>query len=161
MHQIKEVNGDVTGQENTNFRVHGPGLEPWYFVPTSFNWFRPEVERETKWRYSVGCDMILLNSRSCKNGSVDLDFSSAIALRLHKIQDFVATPNISMLFEAIFQYSEKQDSNDPVWGLSDALGLKTVKASLWGIVLSIIPKALRPALNAARHLVVQDISVAV
>jgi hypothetical protein len=156
---IRTVTGTMSLREDTYFSIQGPGAQIWYFVAKSFNSFRKQVEAVTKWRYSGGCDMILLNSRSRPGQPfAELDFSSSIALRLDKIQELVATPTVSTLFEAIFQYAERQDPNDPAWGLSDCLGLKTAITGLWSAVLSVLPQGVRTSVNAARQLVVQNIA---
>ena len=157
---VKEVQGRLVGEKNTYFSIEGPG-RTWYFIPDSFNEFRKEVEQETAWRYSGGCDMILLNSKHRPGApEADLDFSSSLVLKLDEVQKLVATPTISRLFEAIFQYAEAQNSDDPAWGLSDMLGLKVARHSVWDAILAVIPNAFRPSIDAARLLVVQDISKA-
>jgi hypothetical protein len=45
-------------------------------------------------------------------------------------------------------------------GLQRLRGHKRVaKSGLWQFLVSLIPEGLRPGVNAARHLVVQDIAV--
>jgi hypothetical protein len=140
-----------------------PGSEGyrWSFFASDFDAIRKNIEALTKWRYSGGCDRLLLNSRCTRQGRyVDpfLDFKDAIVLRLDKIGELLATPKVANLFEAIFQYAEDQDETNPTWGLSDYLGLKTARSGLWEILLGFLPESVRTTFKSARHLVVQDIS---
>ncbi len=100
--------------------------------------------------------MIFANSHR-NNG---LDFKTAIVLRLDKISEMVAAPNISQLFEVIFQYAERQDSANPTWGLSDHLALKTARSGLWDVIVGVLPEAFRSSIRASRRVVVQDIGLA-
>jgi hypothetical protein len=101
--------------ENTFAALPGPDGRRWYFIPRQFNLFRAEVERETQWKYSGGCDMILLNSRY-DSPHCHLDFSTSVLLRLDLLNDIPSMPSVNHLFEKIFQYAEAQDPNDPTWG---------------------------------------------
>jgi hypothetical protein len=148
-----EVHGRLTNRRG--FFVTGPGETQWCFVPSRFNRFRADVQRRTRWRYSGGCDMILVNSRR----GLGIDFTTALALRLDKISDLVATPTVSQLFEAIFQYTEKQDTSNPTWSLSDHLALKTAGSGLWDVMVGCLPEAVRASVKAARHLVARDIGL--
>jgi len=99
--------------------------------------------------------MLPVNSRRGRG----VDFATAIVLRLDKIGELVATPTISQLFEAIFQYAERQNDTNPAWGLSDYLGLKTAGSGLWDAILGVLPEAIRKSVRAAKHLVAQDIGL--
>jgi hypothetical protein len=105
--------------------------------------------------------MILANSRRGKAHTMQsaptIDFATAIVLRLDKIQELVATPTVSQLFEAIFQYAERQVDANPTWGLSDHLGIRTARSGLWEALLGVLPEALRGSVRAAHHLVAQNI----
>ena len=144
---------DKVGEpEFVEFR--GPEGRYWTFELMDFDRLRKQIESCTLWRYSGGCDMLFVNSRR----SVGIDFSTAIVLRLDKISEMVATPTVGQLFEAIFQYAERQDPINPTWGLSDFLALKTARSGLWDVILGILPESVRNSIKAARHVVVQDIS---
>lgn len=151
---ITNLAGNVAAAGYTT--VQGPDLRTWYFSPSSFDRFRRDVEWQTRWRYSGGCDMLLLNSRRDRL----LDFSTSMVLQLDRVEELAGTPTVGHLFEAIFQYAEDQDQHNPTWGLSDQLGLRTARRGLWDVLLSLLPEALRSSANAARQLVVQDVSLA-
>jgi len=133
----------------------GPEGRYWSFDFGDFNRLRGQVEQRTRWRYSGGCDMLFANSRR----GVGIDFSTAIVLQLDKISEMVATPTISQLFEAIFQYAERQVAANPTWGLSDYLALKTARSGLWDVIIGILPESVRKSIKAAGHVVVRDISL--
>jgi hypothetical protein len=146
--------------------IIGPENENWYFDPDSFNRFRRfrmEVEKETRWRHSGGCDMIMINSRRGRGHGLEsaptLDFTTAMVLRLDKIGEIVATPTVSQLFETVFRYAESQNDVDPTWGLSDRLGLKIAGSGVWDVIVGVLPESVRASVRAARHLVAQDIGV--
>jgi hypothetical protein len=133
----------------------GPEGRYWRFESQDFDLLRRQVEQSTRWRYSGGCDMLFVNSRR----DVGIDFSTAIVLQLDKISEMAATPTVSQLFEAIFQYAEQQDAANPTWGLSDYLGLKTARSGLWDVIIGILPESVRKSIRAAGHVVVHDISL--
>jgi hypothetical protein len=149
-----EIEGQLSGEQGY-FTVQGPLNRHWYFVPKSFNRFRADMQKMTRWEYSGGCDMLLLDSRR----AMGLDFRSALVIRLDKIKEFQATPNVGQLFEVIFQYAEQQDEISPTWGLSDYLGIKTAQSGVWDAILSLLPSGVRGSVRAARHFVVRDIGI--
>lgn len=150
--------------EKTFTSITGPEGKHWYFIPREFNLFRHELERQTKWKYSGGCDMILLNSCYDSNTGTPLkcrlDFSTSIMLRLDRLNEIPSMPSVTELFERIFQYAEKQDADNPTWGFSDFAGLNVAKSGFWQMILSLLPTSVRSTANAAGHLVVHDIAIA-
>lgn len=147
--------GETTVGDDNRTDFAGPEGRYWRFDHTDFNDLREDIEENTRWKYSGGCDMIFVNSRR----DVGIDFKTAIVLRLDKISEMVATPNVTQLFEAIFQYAERQDAINPTWGLSDFLALKTARSGLWDVIVGVLPEAIRNSIRAARHVVVQDIGL--
>lgn len=141
-------------RQNGPYEFDGPNGTHWLFDAEQFNHLREQVEKSTRWRYSGGCDMLLVNSR--RTGG--LDFTTAVVLRLDKIGELIATPTIGQLFEAIFQYAERQDDINPTWGLSDFLGIKTAKSGLWDVIIGLLPEPFRNSIRASRNLVVQNIA---
>jgi hypothetical protein len=137
----------------------GPQGRRWYFIPHHFNGFRKEVERQTKWRYSGGCDMILANSRFEPNRypAASVDFTSSVVLRLDELEKIPSIPNTRALFEKIFQYAETQDTENPSWGFSESVGLSLAGSAFWSMLLTIVPASMRSVMNAARQFVIQDI----
>lgn len=140
-------------------QVVGPVGQRWLFFPEHFNKFRMELEGSSKWRYSGGCDLLLFNSRLNADADISLDFSTSIALHLDKVSELIATPTVGQLFESIFRYAEEQDEKDPTWGLSDYLGIQTIRNGFWDAIVGVLPEAVRKPLGAARHLVVENVAL--
>jgi len=130
----------------------------WAFSDEEFNTFRAEMESRTRWRYSGGTDLVVMNGLNDTPQRGRLDFSTAIAVNLDAAIADGLFPNASMLFERVFQFGESCDGVDPTWGLSDALGLKAGAAALLEVVLSAAPEAVRKSARGVRHFAVKDIS---
>lgn len=132
--------------------------DTWIFSVKKFNSSRKKIESMTKWRYSGGVDLVLLNAKQREKQEMELDFSGAIAINLDEAKADKAIKSIETFFEKIFQYAESQSGLDPTWGFSDHLGLKIVKSVLKGVALSALPKSVSAEATKAFHFTVKDIS---
>jgi hypothetical protein len=130
----------------------------WYYSAKAFNRMRAEVESAVKWRYSGGCDLLLTNARlNEKTEKVQLDFTTSIICPLGEMLRIEAISSVPEFFEEIFRYAEKQDPNDPTWGLSDKLGLDKSGSILKDVVLSLLPKGIGKEAGKLVHLATHDI----
>ncbi len=141
----------------TEVPVDGPVGKKWLYSARAFDEFRRAVQKKTKWEYSGGCDLILANVKFDGVHAV-LDFSSSVVLRLEHLQELPAAPDVSTLFEKIFQYAEQQHEDDPAWGFSDRMGIKLAKGALFTFLLSFLPSESRKEAKAAFRFIAQDIS---
>ncbi len=131
----------------------------WFYSAQALNRMREEVESSVKWRYSGGCDLLLTNARLDEDHKkVRLDFATSIICPLQELLRVEAITSVPEFFEKIFRYAEKQDRNDPTWGLSDSLGFDKAGSVLKAVVLSLLPKGIGKEAGKLVHLAAQDIS---
>ena len=131
----------------------------WFYSAQALNRMRAEVESSVKWRYSGGCDLLLTNARLDEDRKkVRLDFATSVICPLQEMLRIEAITSVPEFFEEIFRYAEKQDRNDPTWGLSDSLGFDQAGSILKAVVLSLLPKGIGKEAEKLVHLAAQDIS---
>lgn len=135
------------------------GDKKWFFSARAFNRMRAEVEASVKWRYSGGSDLLLTNAHlNAETKTVELGFSTSIICPLREMLRIKAIPSISEFFEQIFRYADKQNPNDPTYGLSDSLGWDKAGSILKGVILSLLPKGIGPEAEKLVYLAARDIS---
>lgn len=141
-------------------RVPVPGYEDWIYVPQHFDEFREVVEHYSKWQYSGGCDLLLVNSRIPDDDDyAELDFSSAIVCQLDSMKDDKAITSVEQFFESIFRFAESSKASEPTWGFSDKQGIRAAGSALKRVVLSLLlPGKLDDEVRRAKHFAVRDIS---
>ena len=131
----------------------------WFYSPWCFNKFREEIKSQTKWTYSGEVDLILTNAKLDRSSKlVQLDFTSTIVCNLVRMKHDSAISTVGSFFEKIFRYAERQDGNDPTWGFSDYVGLKSAGDSLIQLILSFLPKGLENDLKKICHFAIKDVS---
>jgi hypothetical protein len=133
---------------------------PWYFSPRLFAEFVEEIQSMTTWKYSGGADVIVTNARyDSMKREASLDFSTAIVINLDKAKQDQAIQTVSHLFELIFEFAKNLNESieDPAWVFSDQLGMHVVRSSLKELLLSFLPKSLRPEARKAFYYAAGDI----
>jgi hypothetical protein len=130
----------------------------WLFSSKAYNRIRDEIEAETRWEHSGESELVLLVARKTSNGTVKLDFTSAIICKLEQMGKDKAFSSARAFFECIFRMAEKYKGTDPVWALSDKKGIETGGNCLKDSILSLLPKPLGESYQRAEHYVVRDIS---
>jgi hypothetical protein len=131
----------------------------WFYSAQALNRIRAEVESSVTWRYSGGCDLLLTNARLDEDEKkVRLDFATSVICPLPEMLRIEAITSIPEFFEEIFRYVEKQDRNDPTWGLSDSPGFDQAGSILKAVVLSLLPKGVGKEAEKLVHLAAQDMS---
>ncbi len=143
------------------------GGKGWSFDVKAFDDVRKYVETRSTWKYSGGTDLILTNARlvmkydkstNANWPQVEIDFSSAISVELKEMLSKKAIKSVGSYFEEIFRYAERQDGLDPTWGFSDSKGVASVLSALKALVLSLLPKPLRPEVEKAAFSAVRDLT---
>lgn len=148
---------DFYGDSEFAYPVQGPNGQNWLFDESQFNEWRKTIEEHSSWRYSGANDLLLVNARRDESGfEAKIDLTSALSVTLESIKSSESLPEISMLFEKIFQYSETPDSSDPVAGFSDKMGLAIGREAMWSVFTSIVPEPLRSAARSAFAYAVRD-----
>lgn len=143
-----------------SLQVSMPGRGTWYYRPELFDTFRQQVESRTKWKYSGGSDLILVNARyRSDTEEPDVDFSGAIVCQLDSMKDAKVFPSVEQYFEAIFRFAEESSDRDPTWGFSDRQALSMGGSALQRIALSLLPPGLSAEVERVKHFAVKDIGL--
>lgn len=130
----------------------------WTFSAKDFNLFRAQLEEASSWKYSGESELLLLVARKNPETGTSLDFSTAIACNLERMQKDDAFSSVRAFFEQIFRFGENYRGPDPVWDLSDKMGLQKGTNFLLEAVLSVLPRALEKLYRSAKHYAIRDIS---
>lgn len=147
----------------SNARQSGPpvamvGGRQWSFETAAFEGCRRDLERETNWKYSGETDLVLAVARKEQCRHAWIDYSCAISCNLEQMLRDGAVTSVRSFFERIFQAGEAYRGEDPVWRLSDALGLQVGSNMLVECILNLLPDRVRGSYKAARHFAVRDVS---
>lgn len=91
----------------------------WYFNPDEFDRVVEEIRDKTKkrYRYTGGCDLILVNCLHSETGEAWLDFSDSALAPLEVLRNQGRLPDTSHFFKSIFDYCRASNTGDPAWGL--------------------------------------------
>jgi hypothetical protein len=136
------------------------GDNDWLFSAKKFDQFRQEIEQEAEgWTYGGGTELILANAHyDSSSESASVDFRQAIVIDLDAAIQEKAITDVDHLFEDIVRYTEGQQGDDPTWGFSDRMGLKTARRALKQLLLSILPQAVRTDGGTAFHFYVRNLT---
>lgn len=146
--------------EGGALKLSMPGRGEWYYSPKVFNTFRKQIEDKTRWKYSGGNDLILVNARYCEEAEEpEIDFSSAIVCQLDSMKDAKAFPSVEQYFESIFRFAEGASDRDPTWGFSDHKAVSLGGSALQRIALSFLPGGVGAEVEKAKHFAVKDIGL--
>jgi hypothetical protein len=145
-------------QEEGALEIVMAGRGTWYYSPKLFDTFRQQIETRTRWKYSGGNDLILVNARYREDlGEPEIDFSSAIVCQLDSMKEAKAFPNIEQYFESIFRFAEETSDRDPTWGFSDRKAVAIGGSALQRVALSLLPGGIGAEVEKAKHFAVKDI----
>jgi hypothetical protein len=136
------------------------GGRKWFFSNCAFVTFLEQLEAQTSWRYSGGCELLVTNARyDAAQDKASLDLSSAIAVDLEGAKQDKAFRDVTGLCEAIFEFAKKlnEATDDPCWEFSDRQGLRIVKGSLKEFLLNYLPKWLKPEARKAFHFATRNL----
>lgn len=145
---------------------HGPDIKAvaevggtkWIFNAAAFNHTRGELAERAKWKFSGETDLVLAVARKPKEQTAVIDFTTSISCKLEQMIRDEAITSVRAFFEQIFQFGELYSGSDPVFELSDKLGIRAGGNFLLEAVLTLVPEAVRKGYKAARHFAIQDIS---
>ena len=138
--------------------VTSVGGRPWMFNAAAFEGCRRDLENQTRWKYSGETDLVLAVARKPQNGRAWIDYSSAISCNLEDMLRDGAITSVRSFFEQIFIAGESYKSSDPIWSLSDKLGVKVGGSLIIESVLALLPDQVKKSYKAAQHLAVRDVS---
>ncbi len=129
----------------------------WLYSPSAYDAFRKEIESAANWEYSGETDLILVTAKRIESG-VYLDFPTAIVCNLEELKRIEAITSVRSFFEKIFRFGENFTNQDPVYRLSDVLGVEAGKSFLKEAVLSMLPINLDKFYKKAAPFAIRDIS---
>jgi hypothetical protein len=69
-----------------------------------------------------------------------------------------ASDRVGSYFEEIFRYAEQQDGLDPTWRFSESPGFGAAISAFKALLLSLLPKPLRPEVEKAAFSAVRDLT---
>ena len=106
--------------------------------------------------------MILTNARyALVDGYMQgqIDFGTAIMLKLDRLKEISTIQSVGELFEKIFQFAEAQNASsiDPAWEFSNKAGVGLARSAFKSLILSFFSKALQDDAKGAFHLVAANI----
>jgi hypothetical protein len=132
---------------------------PWTYSPRDFSKCKVELEEMTRWKYSGGSDLLLINATyNAERRTTVIDFSTAVVCQLEKMVGDGAISSVETFFQSIFNFAETSDGIDPAWGFSDKQGLKLTKNILSRVLLSFLPKNIGDDVSKLAHFGVIDVS---
>jgi hypothetical protein len=150
--------GFTADPDSEALQVSMPGRGTWYYSPEVFNKFRMQIEARTKWEYSGGSDLILVNAKyDFELDEPMIDFSGAIVCQLDTMKDVKAFPSVEQFFESVFRFAEKSSDHDPTWGFSDRQAVSAGTSALQRIALSLLPARLGTDVEKVKHFAVRNI----
>jgi len=116
-------------------------------------------ERETRWRYSGGTDLLLLNTRySVPDEAAVFDYTTVVSLTIEDALKDGAIKSVGGFFEDLVSFASRSNGRDPAWGFSDSMGLKEGRSFLAQLVLKILPRDVRAEYQKLKHFVVRDVA---
>ena len=145
-------NSEFPDIEEIGIAKYENGTEiPWQFSQIQFANFVTEFTKETKWSYSGGTELIVLNS--------DADFSSCINF---KIDEMIKDKVINFpgeLLEALIKHSQSENNNVGKFSLN-GVGIQSANVVVESI-FEFLPKAFRTIKNIwekGKHYTLIDIT---
>jgi hypothetical protein len=151
---------DVPEEDRKAEVVARVGGKEWYFSPKAFIEIVNRIQRETSWRYDDECYLLITNCRFDRSlGRAWLDFEGSMVVNLGQAVKDKAIPSATYLADLLFEFAKNinEDDTDPVWVLSDKLGVRVLKKSLFEYLLSWFPSAMKKGTKQAIHFVTKDL----
>lgn len=108
----------VEGSECVPIKTGISSRPDWYFNSDEFERFVEEIRDKTnkRYRYTGGCDLILVNCLHSETGEAWLDFSDSALAPLEVLRNQGRLPDTSHFFKSIFDYCRASNTGDPTWG---------------------------------------------
>jgi hypothetical protein len=134
---------------------------PWFFSTRAFSELIRDIEANTRWRYSPGCHLLLLNSRYDRESKkADLDYRHGICINIDKAVREGAVASADELAEQVFEFAKtinESPTEDPVYVFSDKAGWRLAKGSLWKRFLAFLQKPLQEFYQQAKHYAITEL----
>lgn len=128
----------------------------WLFSEKAFSSMTAEIEGETSWSETGESSLILLVAHRRPDGTVYLDYKSAIVFNLEQMMADKTITSVRAFFNMIFAYAKGKGRS--TLALSDAEGMRLARGALKEAMLGLLPAVLSGKAAAATHYAVRDIS---
>lgn len=131
--------------------------ENWIFRPAKFTALKRALESDfsadkKSWRYSGGTDFLLFNAVfDYETQQAELAFETVMSVNLEEAKASGAISSVVSFFEEIVRLAERQDLNNPVFKISDQLGIKLGKKELWNVFYDVLPLRLGDKVKKFEH----------
>ena len=135
----------------------GDGPGSWLFSSESFDQIRRRLEAETTWKYGGGVELLLTNALCHPPGHARLEFASTIACDLEELKSKQAIASVEKFLEDVCRFAEGSSDDDPTWGLSDHLGVRSAGSALKRLALALLPKGIGGDIERAMQFAIRDI----
>jgi hypothetical protein len=102
----------------------GPGGLQWQFSVEAFEKIRRDLESHTRWQYSGGVDLLLVDATRDRNkySRMELCWDRSLPFDLSAARDSKRIPQLPQFFEPLFRKAESEHAT-PIMAVSDnALG---------------------------------------
>lgn len=143
-------------RSEANIKAGEAGIS-WHYSAKSFNDLRRDVERRSTWRYSGGCDLIVVGVDFGETtGRAHLDFSSVVTARLDEMRAEGLIPRVDVFFEQLFRFAEVFQGEQAANAFSNEHGWRLTKEALRDLLISAVPAAVQTRAKAAFHYAAKD-----
>jgi hypothetical protein len=124
----------------------------WYFNNDIFVEFLREIEKDTKWKYEGGCQIILVDVEYLKRtNSVRINMDKVIICELDRMIEKKAIRNIASFIERIFQSTNGFDTESIVNKISNHFGLAVAGQAAVDTLKNLVPNNFAPALEGTER----------
>src|SRR5205085_10899817 len=142
------------------------GNGEWAFAQSAFVELLTEIEETAGIAYDGSPSLLLLNSYIHMSGSPErtirayLDYSRIVWINFREAIADQAISTPTQLAEYVFQFAKQanerpQNSQDPVWEISDSFGRRVLKRGVVDALLAFLPDWAKPSARRAIHFAVR------
>lgn len=128
------------------------------FLPKKFAEEVGNLETVTKWTYSGGVDVLILNSYVEANGGTPwFAFDPVIGFSLERLIAINKDFSLAQFVEGLIRFSKSYEGNDPTWSLSDQQGVRLTKSAFKKWISLLIPEPIRADASEAFFFYTKDL----
>ena len=130
----------------------------WGFDNEAFVELVAGIEKDTGWNYTGGPCLILLNAYS--NGTVArFDLFRSIRIDLLEAIENKTILNPTQLAEIVFHFAKEMNDNteDPIWEISDKFGRRVLKRGFMEALLAALPSWLSPTAKHGMQFIIHEL----
>ncbi len=127
-----------------------------YYSEKAFNDFRMDIQQVSRWEYSGDTDLLLLNTKYNQiSKKIDLDFSTAIDLKLARMLN---TDTIKSLPEFLESLCQKIEKKSETCAISDDFGVGVLTDIFGESLCGLLPKMASRLWRRGKHFATRNLS---